>query len=87
MDGDASADEHSRGQAGESLAAAAAGRVSPGVVTNHHASLLKVPKTLLQVATETLKRKFREHAAGDISQQQQEVVRKAAAPRCNTQNQ
>lgn len=49
-----SADEYSCSQAGEALAAAPAGRVGPGVITNHHSSLLKVPKTILQVATETL---------------------------------
>lgn len=35
-----SADEHSCSQAGEALAAAPAGRVGPGVVPNHHPSLL-----------------------------------------------
>lgn len=49
-----SAYEHSCSQAGEALAAAPAGGVGPGVVTNYNSSLLKVPKTVLQVVTETL---------------------------------
>lgn len=48
------ADEDGRSQAGKALAAATAGRVGPGIVANHHPSFLKVPKTLLQIATETL---------------------------------
>lgn len=57
VDRNAPADEDGGGQAGKALAAAAAGWVGPGIVANHHASLLKVLKTLLQVATETLPRK------------------------------
>lgn len=57
MDRNAPADEDGRGQAGKAFAAAAAGWVGPGVVANHHASLLQVLETLLQVATETLSRK------------------------------
>ena len=49
-----SADEHRCSQAGKPLAVAPAGRVGPGIVTNHHPSLLQVLKTLLQVVTETL---------------------------------
>lgn len=47
-------DEHGCRQAGEALAAPAAGGVGPGVVANHYPSLLKAPKTVLQVATEAL---------------------------------
>lgn len=54
VDRDSSADEYSRSQAGETLAAAPAGRVGASVVPNHHPSLFEVPNTLLQVATETL---------------------------------
>lgn len=54
VDRDSSADEYSRSQAGEMLAAAPAGRVGASVVPNHHPSLFEVPNTLLQVATETL---------------------------------
>lgn len=54
MDGNPSADEHSCSQTGEALAAAPAGRVGPGIITDHHPSLLKVPEALLQVVTETL---------------------------------
>lgn len=54
MDRNPPADEDSRSQAGKALAAAPTGRVGPGIIANHHPSLLKVPKTLLQIATETL---------------------------------
>lgn len=47
-------DEHGCRQAGEALAATAAGGVGPGVIANHYPSLLKAPKTVLQVATEAL---------------------------------
>lgn len=49
-----SADEDSCRQAGKVLAVAPAGGVGPGIVANHYPSLFKAPKTLLQVATETL---------------------------------
>lgn len=49
-----SACKYSCSQAGKASAAAPAGGVGPGIVTNHHPSLLKVPKTLLQIVTETL---------------------------------
>lgn len=54
VDRDSSADEYSRSQAGETLAAAPAGRVGTSVVPDHHPLLFEVPNTLLQVATETL---------------------------------
>lgn len=49
------------------LAAAPAGRVGPGVISYHHPSLLQVPKTLLQVATETLSHRttFKEMSEND----------------------
>lgn len=52
--GHPSADERSCSQAGESLAAAPAGRVGPSIISNHHPSLFKVLETLLQVTTEAL---------------------------------
>lgn len=54
VDRNAPADEDGCGQAGKALAAATAGWMGPGIVANHHASLLKVRETLLQVTTETL---------------------------------
>lgn len=54
MDRYSSVDEDSGRQAGKVLAAAPTGGVGPGVVANHDASLFQAPKTLLQVATETL---------------------------------
>lgn len=48
------ADEDGCCQAGKAVAAAPAGGVGPGIVSNHYPSLLKVLETLLQVATETL---------------------------------
>lgn len=50
----ASTDEYSCGQVGKTLAAAPAGRVGSSIEPNHHSSLFKVRKTLLQVRTETL---------------------------------
>lgn len=47
-------EEHSGRQAGKVLAAATAGGMSPGVVANHHPSLLKALKAVLQVATQAL---------------------------------
>lgn len=57
MDRNTPADEDGCSQAGKAFAAAPAGGMGPGIVADHHASLLKVRKTLLQVATETLSRK------------------------------
>lgn len=48
------AEEHSGRQAGKALAAATAGGMSPGVVANHHPSVLKALKAVLQVATQAL---------------------------------
>lgn len=56
MDRNAPADEDGCSQAGKVFAAAPAGGMGPGIVANHHASLLKVRKTLLQIAGETLSR-------------------------------
>lgn len=56
MDRNAPADEDSCSQAGKVFAAAPAGGMGPGIVANHHASLLNVRKTLLQIAAETLSR-------------------------------
>lgn len=47
-------EEHSGRQAGKALAAATAGGMSPGIVANHHPSLLKALKAVLQVATQAL---------------------------------
>lgn len=49
------ADEHGRGQGSEALAAGAAGFVLACVEPDHHAALLQVCKTLLQIATEALR--------------------------------
>lgn len=57
VDRNAPADEDCCGQAGKAFAAATTGWMGPGIVANHHASLLQVRKTLLKVATETLSRK------------------------------
>lgn len=54
VDRNAPADEDGSSQAGKAFAAAPAGGMGPGIVANHHASLPKVRKTLLQVAAETL---------------------------------
>lgn len=54
VDRNAPADEDGCRQAGKAFAAAAAGWVGPGVIADHHASLLQVRKTLLKVAAETL---------------------------------
>lgn len=56
VDRNAPADEDGCSQAGKAFAAAPAGGMGPGIVANHHASLLKVRKTLLQIAAETLSR-------------------------------
>lgn len=54
MDRNISAEEHSSRQAGKVLAAATAGGMSPGIVPNHHPSLLQALKAVLQVATQAL---------------------------------
>lgn len=54
VDGNPPSNEHGCRQAGEALAAPAAGGVGPGVVANNYPSLLEAPKTVLQVATEAL---------------------------------
>lgn len=47
VDRNPTADENSCSKAGKVLTAAPAGRVGSGIVSNHHPSLLEVPKTLL----------------------------------------
>ena len=54
MDRNSSAYEDSCSQAGKALAAPPTGGMGTSIVANHYTSLLKLPKTFLEVAAETL---------------------------------
>lgn len=66
VNGNASADEHGRGQGREALAAGAAGGVLARVESDYHAALLQIIKTPLQIATESLKDRERERESFNI---------------------